>query len=46
MGGRGIKVLSYANVSDQVKIIDTVKFYQEPLYVLANIIEPNERENI
>ena len=46
MGGKGIRNLNYASIGDQVKFIDTIKFYQEPLYALAANIEPTEKENI
>ena len=46
MGGKGIRNLSYANIADQVKFIDTIKFYHEPLYDLAASMEPTEKENI
>ena len=47
MGGKGIRNLSYANIGDQVKFIDTIKFYQEPLHASAASMEPTEqRRNI
>ena len=46
IGGRGINNLNYANIADQIKFIDTIKFYQEPLSRLAQNIETNERQNI
>ena len=46
MGGKGIRNLSYASIADQVKFIDTIKFYQEPLYALAASMEPAGKENI
>ena len=46
MGGKGIKNLNYANISDQIKFIDTTKFYQETLSMLAKSIESNEKENL
>ena len=46
MGGKGTTNLNYANMGDQVKFIDTIKFYQEPLSTLAASMEPNEKENI
>ena len=46
MGGKGIKNLNYANIADQMKFINTMKFYQETLSSLAKSAEKNERENI
>ena len=46
MGGKGIKNLNYANISDQIKFIYTTKFYQEPLSMLAESIKSNEKENL
>ena len=46
MGGKGLTNMSYANISDQVKFIDTIKFYQESLSELASSIKPLEHENI
>ena len=45
MGERAIRDFNYANSSDQVMFIDTIKFYQEPLYMLGNSVEANEEEN-
>ena len=38
--------MSYASIADQVKFIETIKFYQEPLYAPAASMEPTEHENI
>ena len=38
--------MSYASISDQVKFIDTIKFYQKPLHTLAASMEPTEYEKI
>ena len=46
MGGKGIRNMSYASILDQVKFIDTIKFYQEPLHTLAASMEPTEYANI
>ena len=46
MGGKGIRNLSYTNIGDQVKFIDTIKFYQEPLHALATSIEAIKQQNI
>ena len=46
MGGKSIRNMSYASIADQVKFIDTIKFYQEPLHALAASMEPTEHENI
>ena len=46
MGGKGIRNLSYASIADQVKFIDAIKFYQEPLHALAASMEPTEYQNI
>ena len=42
MGGKGIRNMSYASIADQVKFIDTIKFYQEPFHALAVSMEPTE----
>ena len=45
-GGWGsIRNMSYASIPDQVKFIDTIKLYQEPLHALAASMEPAEHEN-
>ena len=46
MGGKSIRNMSYASIADQVKFIDTIKFYQEHLHALAAGMEPAEHENI
>ena len=46
MDGKGIRNMSYTSIADQVKFIDTIKFYQEPLHALAPSMEPAEHENI
>ena len=46
MGGKGIRNLSYASIADQVKFIDAIKFYQEPLHALAASMGPTEYQNI
>ena len=46
MGGKSIRNMSYASISNQVKFTDTIKFYQEPLHSLAASMEPKEHENI
>ena len=46
IGGKGINNLNYANIGDQIKFIDTIKFYQEPLSKIAKNTEPSEKENI
>ena len=46
IGGKGINNLNYANIADQIKFIDTIKFYQEPLSKIAKNMEANEKENI
>ena len=46
MGGKGIRNMSYASISDQVKFIDIIKFYQGPLHTLATSMKPAEHENI
>ena len=46
MDGKGTRNLNYATIGEQVKFIDTIKFYQEPLYALAASMEPTEKENI
>ena len=46
MGGKGIRNLNYTSIGDQVKFIDTIKFYQEPLHALAASMEPTENQYI
>ena len=46
IGGKSINDINYVNISDQVKFIDTIKYYQEPLASLAKYDETNEKENI
>ena len=44
--GKGIRNMSYGNIGDQVKFIDSVKFYHESLSELAGRMAPIEREKI
>ena len=46
IGGKGINNINYASIADQIKFIDTVKFYQEPLSKIAKNTETNKKENI
>ena len=46
IGGKGLRNVSYANISDQVKFIDPIKFFQESPSELAPSMEHLERENI
>ena len=46
MGRKVIRNLNYTNIGDQDKFIDTVKFYQGPLYTLAASMEQDEKESI
>ena len=46
MGGKSIRNMICANIVDQAKFINTIKFYQEPLHALAASMEPAEHENI
>ena len=46
IGGKGINDLNYANLADQIKFIDTIKFYQELLSKTAKNTETKEKENI
>ena len=46
IGGKGLRNISYVNISDQVKFIDTMKFYQESLHEIGTSMESIEQENI
>ena len=43
---KGINNLNYVTIGDQIKFIDTTKFYQEPLPRILKNTENNEKENI
>ena len=45
-GGRNLTDIQYANISDQVKLIDVVKYYQQSLANVAENCDKIERENI
>ena len=46
IGGKEINNISYVNIADQIKFIDTIKFYQEPLSKIAKSEKVNEKGNI
>ena len=46
IGGSNVTNVQYANIASQVKFIDTIKYYQQPLSSLAKIADENEKENI
>ena len=46
IGGKNLTGVQYANISDQVKFIDTVKYYQQSLAKLSQNCDKVERENI
>ena len=46
IGGRSLTDVQYANISNQVKFIDTIKYYQQPLANLAANSDNNEKKNI
>ena len=46
IGGRNLTDVQYANIADQVKFIDTVKYYQQSLSNLAENLDKKERQNI
>ena len=46
MGGTNLTNVNFANISDQVKIIDTLKYYQTTLANLASTADEFEKSNI
>ena len=38
--------VNYANISDQVKFIDTVKYFQQSLSTLANSMNDEEKKGV
>ena len=46
IGGKSINDINYANISDQIKFIDTIKYYQESLASLAKNAELNDKGNM
>ena len=46
MGGTNLTNVNFANISDQIKIIDTLKYYQTTLANLASTAEDFEKSNI
>ena len=43
LGGKNLVNTNFANISDQVKFIDTYKYFQQSLSVLANTMSDEER---
>ena len=46
MGGTTLTNMNYANIANQVKIIDTIKYYQMSLANISNTATFNEKVNI
>ena len=46
MGGINLVNINFANIANQVKFIDTFKYYQQSLSVLASTMTNEERSNI
>ena len=46
IGGKNLIDINYANISDQIKLIGTIKFYQKPLATLAKSTQENKKQNI
>ena len=44
--GSNLTNVQYANIRSQVKFIDTIKYYQQPLPSLPKRADKNEKENI
>ena len=45
MGGTTLTNMNYANIANQVKIIDTIKYYQTSLANISNTATFNEKVN-
>ena len=46
MGGTNLTNMNYANISKQIKIIDTIKYYQTSLANISSTAAYNEKVNI
>ena len=46
MGGTNLTNVNYANIPNQIKIIDTLKYYQTTLAGLASTTDDKEKQNI
>ena len=46
MGGTNLTNVNYATIGDQVKVIDTLKYYQTSLSALTSTANEKEKENI
>ena len=46
MGGTNLTNVNYANIPNQIKIIDTIKYYQTTLAGLASTTDDTEKQNI
>ena len=46
MAAQYLKSKNYANISEHIKFIDSVKHYQQSLATLANTMTTEEKENI
>ena len=46
VGGSNLTNANYVNVGDQVKFIDTIKYYQQSLSKLAETVTAGEKKSI
>ena len=46
VGGTNLTNVNYANIPNQIKIIDTLKYYQTTLAALASTTDNEEKQNI
>ena len=46
MGGTNLTNVNYANIPNQIKIIDTLKYYQTTLAGLASTADDKEKQNV
>ena len=46
MGGTNLTNVNYANIRNQIKIIDTLKYYQTTLAGLTSTTDDKEKESI
>ena len=46
IGGKNLANINFANISDQIKFIDTYKYFQQSLSVLSNTMSNEERLSV
>ena len=46
LGGSNLTNINYANIGEQIKFIDTIKYYQQSLAVLDAAMTETEQQNI